>query len=203
MRIALVSLVACTSSTLTEVPDGTVRQRLEAPTRVVLAPNQSTGSVEAQRWAGDGWHAGTAPLQLTSGELEVSTDPDGHIVVSDFSVGFAPIALPLGGAALSQVRLELVPPAIANTAWLGDDEATARVLLDLELAWSLTVDGNSAPLGDQHLPPISVALVFDGSGTAVDTSMALAAPGTFWSWAGLLELADLRLSLAGSTVTLE
>jgi len=177
-----------------------LRERLAAPTRLLLAPT-STGSIEARRWSADGWQAGTAELRITTGELVATTDRDGRLVVTDFGVGFAPIALPLGeAAALSQVRLDLVaPPEAATTTWSGDDAATAQTSFELILGWSLSVDGTSAPLGSQHLAPVTVALGFDGDGTSVDATLAVAAPGTIWSWAGIVELAELQLALAAAT----
>jgi len=46
---------------------------------------------------------------------------------------------------------------LAQTTWTDDDDATATAMIDLDLAWSIAVNGGVTPLGTQHLPPITVA----------------------------------------------
>lgn len=202
MRVAiLIVLSACSSAAVGELSPSSVRDRLEGPTRLLLVPGRSAGTVDARRWSSSGWSSALVALRVTSGELVAATTSDGAIAISDFGVAFEPIELPLEtNAQLSQVRLDLVEsPPVAMTTWRGDDAATASTRFDLELAWSLTVEGSSAPLGSQRLAPVSVTLGLDGDGAAVDATIAVEALGTVWSWAELIALGDLQLALAATT----
>ncbi len=198
MRIALLILVsACTTHTITEVPELSLRERLATPTRLLVGAG-SAGAVEARRWEPDGWHAALAPLHVTTGELTAMLVDD-RLVISDLDAGFAPIALPLADdASIAQVHLELVAPTEAAAVWRGDDAVATQLTVDLTLAWSLAVGDSTTPLGTQRLAPMTLALALDGDDTAVDAAIAIAAPGVFWSWANLVELAELDLQVVAA-----
>jgi hypothetical protein len=70
----------------------------------------------------------------------------------------------------------------------------------LDLEWAIQINGGLTPLGTQHLPAIPVTLSLVGDGEMVDASIGLAATGELWSWAGLIQLTSLQLSLSAQTV---
>jgi hypothetical protein len=197
---------ACTSSPPLGSPGfDSVRDRLSAaPTRLFIGPDGSSGSITAKRYTHDGWQEGTTPVVITNGELVARADGAGQLAVSAFGVAVDPIELPATvfgkPAQLRDLRVMLASQPVAKTTWLGDDDATATVSVDLDLSWSIAVDGNVAPLGTQHLPPISVELALTGAGDHVDAAISLHATGELWSWAGLLELTGIQFSLSGATV---
>jgi hypothetical protein len=202
MRPALLCLLsACSSAAVGELPPSSVRERLESPTRLLIAPGRSAGTILAKRWSSTGWQSALVALRVSSGELVATTAPDGAIVVTDFGVAFEPIELPLSThAELSQVRLDLAAsPPEATTTWQGDEAATATTRFALELAWSLEVEGSSVPLGSQPLAPVGVTLDVGRDGASVEAVIAVTGSGPIWTWADLVALAELDLSLAAAT----
>jgi hypothetical protein len=141
---------------------------------------------------------------IESGELSAAVDAAGTLRLATFAVGVAPIEIPQEvfnkSAQLSDVRIELTAPATGAVTWSGDDAATARVPMTLDLGWSITVNGGKTPLGSQHLPQVDVDVTLGGDGEYVEASIALATSGELWSWAGLLQLSHLGLKLAATTV---
>jgi hypothetical protein len=183
----------------------TVRERLaDGPTRLFMGGDASTGTVTARRWTPSGWIEGDTSLVIDSGELSATLDTSGRLSLSSFEVGIAPIDIPeevfAKPAQLADVRVKLAAPAAAAVTWSGDDAATATVPMTLDLSWSILVNGGKTPLGTQHLPPIEISLALGGDGEVIDASIGLAASGELWSWAGLLEMTHLDLSLAAATV---
>jgi hypothetical protein len=197
---------ACTSAPPSGEPAySSVRDRLErSPTRLLIGAPGSSGSITAQRYTHDGWVDGTTPLTITSGELVATVDHAGQLAVASFDVGVDPIEIPASvfnkPAQLEDVRVTLTGRPVAQTTWTDNDDATATVMLDLDLSWTIAVNGGTAPLGTQHLPPIAVELTLAGGGDHVDGTLSLHAKGELWSWAGLMKLTALDLSLAAATV---
>ena len=92
-------------------------------------------------------------------------------------------------AQLADVRVSLTTVTRADVQWTDDDDATATLAVDLDLAWSLVIDNAKTPLGAQHLPPIPVAIALAGAGDPVDATLALDGSGELWSWADLFSCA--------------
>jgi hypothetical protein len=203
---SFVLVAACASSPPTGEPTyHSVRDRLgKTPTRLFIGAAGSSGSITAQRYTHDGWVDGMTTLSITSGEMIATSDRNGSVKLGSFDVGVDPIDIPESvfgrPAQLRDVRITLATAANANTMWTTEDDATAKVTLALDLSWSIAVNGGVAPLGTQHLPPIDVALSFTGSGDHVDGTFDLHAMGELWSWAGLMKLTELQLSLTAATV---
>ena len=160
------------------------------PTRFSIAPADSHGTAGARRWTREGWLAGELPIVVESGELS-ATIGDGSLDVSNLDVRVAPIAIPddLFGrpAQLTDVALSLREPATGD---IPDADGTACVSLAIDLAWSISIDGGTVPLGVIHLPPLDATITLGG-----ERRIEAAATGTLWSWAGLLELTSLELAL--------
>ncbi len=205
--LALPLLVtACTSASPSAGENyDSVRERLaDGPTRMYMAGAESTGTVTARRWTSAGWIEGDTSLAINSGELSATVDSTGTLVVRSFEVGVAPIEIPeevfKKPAQLSDVRIKLTAPASGAATWTGDDAASAKLSMTLDLEWSITVNGGKTPLGSQHLPQIDVDLTLGGDGDYVEASLGLSASGELWNWAGLLQLSHLELGLAATTV---
>jgi hypothetical protein len=163
----------------------------------------SSGSLVAQRYEGTGWVSGTATIAISSGELVASIKGD-QLVATTFDVSLDPIDVPESvfgkPAQLRDVKISLPAATSATATWTDDDDATATLQLRLDLTWSIAIDNGVSQLGTQHLPVIPLDLALSGGGDHVDTTLGLHGAGDLWSWAGLVELSQLDLSLAGATV---
>ena len=203
----MILVSACAGGT-TELPPGpeftSVQDRLSTQsTRLFISGAGSTGSLDAKRYTAGGWVDGTSAVTITSGELVVKSTDD-QLTAQKFDVALAPIDLPDSvfgkPAQLTDVRVMLASATSATATWTDTDDATATIPLKLDLAWSIAINGGSTQLGAQHLPVIPLDVVLTGAGDHVAASLDLHADGTLWSWAGLIELTQLDLSLAGATV---
>src|SRR5688572_25316537 len=189
--LLILALAACASA-----PAGAsenVRDRLaRSETELVITTAESSGSLTAQRRTSEGWVAGFVELTVKSGELVASADARGSITIDHLAVDLGPIAIPpsvLGyKALLTDVHLEAEHPAGVVTTWAGDDAALATASVQLELSWSLTVDGETSPLGAPKMPPVPIELEFTGDGAVVHVEARAASTGIFWSWADLVKL---------------
>ncbi len=199
-----VPMMACTSgSTAPASTAQTVRERLAQPTKLLVTGEVSPGSLTAAHYVSGGWQSGSIDVTVANGELDTSVNADGNLVVSGFALDFAPIDLPPSvfgkPATLRDVRLRLVGMPVAAAMWHDADDAAASVDVSLDLDWTIVVDGNAAPLGTQHLPQIPVALGLSGAGGEVDATIDVHATGDLWSWADLLKITELDLTLDAST----
>jgi hypothetical protein len=207
--LALTSIVfAACAGDGTDAPTGptfaSVHDRLAAEaTRLFISGQGSSGSLDAKRYTSDGWVDGTSAIAISSGELIVKLTGD-QLSAQMFDLSFDPIDLPdsLFGmpAQLTDVRVTLASSASATATWTDSDDATTTIPLKLDLGWSISINGGVSQLGTQHLPVIPLDVMLSGAGDHVDTTLDLRGDGTLWSWAGLIELSQLELSLAGATV---
>ena len=201
--LALCLVSACSTAPTGAEPaqPSSVRERLATATRLLVAPGASTGAITVGHYSDGAWRSSRVALPIESGELVASADPaSGGIVVARFGLGLAPLALPIhDDTQLTHVRLTLGAATPAETTWQGEDAATARASLRLTLSWSLTVASGTSPLSDQQFPAVPIELALAGDGEMVDGTLTVAAPGKLWSWADLVELDDLSLTLAAAT----
>jgi len=207
--LALTSLLfAACASNGTNTPTGptfaSVHDRLAAEsTRLFISGQGSSGSLDAKRYTSDGWVDGTSTITISSGELIVKLAGD-QLSAQLFDLSLDPIDLPDSvfgkPAQLTDVRVTLATSASATPTWIGTDDVTATIPLKLDLGWSISINGGVTQLGAQHLPVIPLDVMLTGGGDHVDAVLGLHADGTLWSWAGLIELSKLDLSLAGATV---
>lgn len=204
--LVLLAAGACATSS---VPEGkpaahNVRERLEQPTRLYIAPGTSTGEIMASRYTHDGWVSGTTALTVDTGELHAVVDNDGKLAVTGLEIGVNDITIPEDvfgkPASLTNVKVTMPYAALGTVTWQGDNDATLTLTLALDLDWDLSANGVVSPLGTQHLPPVTVMTELTGDGQHVDASLALDATGELWSWAGLFKLTELKLDLAAATV---
>ena len=202
MRIygLLVILSACSTTPLGEPVPDSVHARLAAPTRLLVAPAASRGAITVGHYVDGAWQRTRVALPIETGAITATLDARDRLVVTELGLGFAPLALPTANATpLTHVRLALDAPATATTTWRDADSARATTSLALALSWELTVDGASSPLSDQAFPAVPLALALDGDGASVAGALTIDAPGKLWSWASLVELDDLSLTLSAAT----
>lgn len=205
MRIALAFALlasACVSPSPSDTESfDSVRDRLETkPARLFVGGEGSSGQIAARRWTSAGWVAGDTTVVIESGELSAAVDKTGRLTLSSFEVGVMPIDIPeevfKKPAQLTDVKLTLKASASGDTTWTSDNMATATVMLDLDFAWTIKVDGHKTPLGSQHLPPVPVDITLSGDGEVVDATIGVRAKGELWDWAGLLQMTALEMSLS-------
>ncbi len=202
-KLVLVSLLAgCTAhdSLPTSAPSS-VRERLEdAPVRMLVAPAASSGSIVVGHYVDGAWQRARVALPIETGAITASLDASGRVVVADFGLGLAALALPLAAnTQLTHVRLDLSAPTTSATTWISENAAAATASLALVLSWTLTVDGTATPLADQKLPALPLELALGGDGERVDGTASIIASGKLWSWADLVELDDLSLVLQAAS----
>ena len=210
MRLGCVLLLVLSACNPQEAPSApgpeSVRARLTASdTRLMFSAADSAGTVTAQRRvAGETCETGLVDLVLDQGEVVASADDDGDVTIEKLSFTLAPIAIPHSvfdrDAALANVRVELVTPAVAATTWTDDDAARLSATLDLKLSWALRIDTTTSPLGSPDLPPVTVEVELGGDGSFVHADVRAIAAGELWSWANLIKLQDLNLVLAADTL---
>jgi hypothetical protein len=203
--ILFLAFAACTNNPADAPPDN-VRDRLSSDeTALVITTAESTGSITAQRRGSDGWVAGAVPLTVEKGELAATADSRGAISIERLAIDLGPITIPKSvfgyEAQLTSVHLQARRPVGVVTTWTGDDEARATAQVDLDLTWALTIAGKTSPLGAPKMPPVPIEFVFMGDGSDVRVEARALSKGMFWSWADLVKLEDLSLSLAATTVT--
>jgi hypothetical protein len=202
----LLALTACTDpmDSPAEPPPTSLREELATPTRLLVS-TASTGGITAQRWSSDGWVSGHVDLSITEGELVATLDASNRLVVQKLTIGFATIDIPASvigtETKLANVRLTLEgnPPA-APTTWRDADDATAATPIDAALSWALQNDNTTTPLGTQHLTGLPTTIALAGDGASASGTVDIAAMGDVWTWADLVKLSDLSLTIDASTV---
>ena len=142
-------------------------------------------------------------LSTDRGELVVLAEPSGALLVQRLELALAPITIPstvIGrGATLTDVRLALAAPMRVPATWTDGREGHASARLPLELSWSLVFEGNATPLGVVALRPLPVTMGLAAADGEIASELAIEAPGTLWSWAGLVRLGDLTLAVDASS----
>ncbi|MEJ7597875.1 MAG: hypothetical protein WKG01_08210 [Kofleriaceae bacterium] len=196
----LLPLLGCATAAAPDVPTNSLREQLA--TETALAVSASAGAITAARWTPDGWETGVVALTIDRGELAVLAEPSGALLVQRLELALAPIEIPstvIGrGAVLTDVHLALATPTRVPATWLDDRRGHASASLPLELSWSLVYEGRTTPLGVITLPPLPLAIELV-AGDDIGADVQIDAPGTVWSWAGLVRLGDLTLALAASS----
>lgn len=209
--VLLLVVTACTTDPVAgpEAPPqpASLRERLEQRTQLLVDRAASGGSISAERHvtATGGWEGGPVALAITNGELIISTEGSGasELTLVGLQVSFEPLQIPAGvfggrDAKLTNVRFDLSKSVHAPATWIGDDEVHLTTELPLALTWELVLDGSPAPLGSPKLPAVPVEIVVTGSGAHAEASLAVSAPGELWSWANLVRIGELELTLSAA-----
>ena len=198
----LLFLLGCGDDLVVQPAAETLREHLATETALVVSPPDSSGGLTAERRTTTGWEAGFVELELAGGDVAVLAEPSGTLLVQELAIDLAPIEIPSSvigrGAALTDVHLELVAPTRVPATWVTDDEGRAGAPLQLELSWSLAIDGTTSPIGSPRLPPIPVELWLTG-GDEIQAEIRIEVMGVLWSWAELVRIEDLLLTLEASS----
>lgn len=187
----------------TPKPPASVRDALASDGAVLtISADPDAGTITARQWRGR-WEEGTLAIQLDGGGLGLSVDRHDQLALDGLEVALAPIALPDAvfgqPARLTDLTLALATDgATAMTTWNGPNAAHASLTTTLRLSWSLDTGGRITPLGPVTLRGLPIDLEVAGDPTRVTAELALHADGRFWSWAGLIELHDLALTMAAA-----
>lgn len=181
-------------------PPASVRERLAEPAHLFVSLGGSAGALTAERKVNGTWQGGVVELGIENGEIIVSSDARDALTLEGFQVAFEPIQIPAGtfgnqNAQLTHVRIDLQNELRTPAVWTNDNEVHLDALLDIELSWTLSLDGAPTPLGSPKLPPVPVELVLTGDGEVVNAELRAHAPGELWNWAGLIKLSELELTL--------
>jgi len=200
--LGLLLLVGCGDDLLgASASPQTLREQLATETALVVSPPDSAGGITAERRGSSGWEAGFVQLGITAGDVGVLAEPSGALLVQQLDLELAPIALPptvLHDATLTDIRVTLAAPTRVPATWLDDNSGRASAALQLELSWSLVIDGVESPIGAPHLPAIPIELQLF-SGDAIHAEIKAVSFGTLWNWADLVRLEDLQLTLHASS----
>lgn len=195
-------LAACAEAAEPAELTPTLREVLDEDVRLAITPTTEAGTITAAHRDGTGWLEGAVTLAVESGALAIEADATGAIQIEELSLELAPIEIPeslIGQeAALIDVRVALRSPVRATTSWFGPDAARVTTTIELELSWSLLLAGTTLPIGAPELPPVPLVIdvVRDGEGIAAEVRIAVA--GELWSWASLLRLAELNLTVGAT-----
>jgi hypothetical protein len=181
---------------------GTLRERL-ATSRGMTMPAEGTVQLTASRKY-DGVATSTPELGVDEGRLALRAEHEGALVFDqlDFQVADVTIGadtVPPAGLTLTDIRVHLERPAYApRTEWSDDGSfAQGKAEFDLLLDWSiLGAGGQTFPLATQRIAAVP-AKVSVGASVAGEVTVSFDATvtGTFWSWAGIIEMSDLHLVL--------
>lgn len=207
MRYLLVLVLATTACT--DVPlggphyDSVLARLAEVPTSLYVHDEASSGTVTARRRGGDGWIAGSTTLAIEHGYLRAALDDDGRLAIDQLEIAIAPIALDgvfERPAQLQDVRVRLREPVRGDVTWTSVDDASATVDMAFDLDWAITFAGDDPyPLATQHISVDAVAVELGGYGDHVDARLTIDASGELWSWADLVQITDLALSVTAET----
>lgn len=104
---------------------------------------------------------------------------------------------------LMNVSATWIPTDAIKTIWSGDSKVYGSANGTLTIRWALsTRDGHMIELADQTIEQVGVDLdAWVAADGRVEISAAGAVPGTFFEWAGLVELSDLSFELSGLSKT--
>lgn len=202
--LATVSTSACSAEPAAPdaAPPEVTRDRLIAgPRNLALLADQAAISLDVHIRGGDGWDVYSATPSLRSGSLALSALADGSVQLGAAALSFDDILV--GDKGVPPTGLHLTDVVVRTRAvhecewveWAPDGDAcSAGIPAVLFLDWSVVMtDGVTYPLATQELAPMDlwIDLTRDADGIAGD--LVMVAPGTLWSWAGVVEFRDLEL----------
>jgi hypothetical protein len=176
----------------------TTRGYLEAPRTFAVAAT-STAAVTAWRDYDTPSTDETANLQIKTGSLTLQAQADGMLAVRTLDIELGTIHLDSARVPdLTGVKLSLRQEADVRADWASDDSAmNAAASADLLLDWSMvTESGAVVPLATQKIDQVPFEIIVShrsGGGYSVDFHATRS--GTFWTYAGLIRLADLHVDL--------
>lgn len=203
MIVGAAMAAGCIPGSLDEAPaPDTPRARLdEGVRRFALDAARTQVDVSARVDRGAGAVVARVTVPVRGGAVETRGAGD-QLVLEAVAVDLTPIEVPAtvvpGGLRLTGIHLGLAAPApTRDLTWSVDGlAAIGSVPLALDLDWAIDTGGGAYPLARQRLGPIPAVVAIGREGDAITLDLVAAAPGPLWSWAGIVGLGDLSLSLA-------
>ena len=141
-------------------------------------------------------------IEIESGSIQLSASDSGELRIAGMSLEGSDIvldatALPPSGLQLTDLQANLENDPSGNIEWFGGgQEGHVDLVLDVELAWSLSLDGGDAsPLEPRVLEGwmLHGQITVDASDNIIFT-LEGTAPGP-WMWGTLVELSDATMNL--------
>ncbi len=201
LLLAVTPLVACGggSDEGTDVP--TTRELLARERVFAVDGDDSAATLHAEVRRGSKVEAADVTLAVTGGAIELGADAE-LLVIDDLSITFGDVALPVdvfpAQLVLTGIHAQLARTLHASAYWsLDDQRATAFATASLRLDWKLAVAGEVYPLGAQTLDGLDLAFGVDRDETGLLVELGVTAGGVMWSWADVVALGDLDLTLTG------
>jgi hypothetical protein len=188
----------------------TTRERLTAnPTSFSVSPESVTAALTVRVLDGQRWRDYGSVLGLGRGTIQLGADRGGALEVKELSLSFSDVAVhwpqaaSASGFALTQLRVHSRSPALSAAAnWSEDGQRCDAVAnAELVLEWGMMTETRVAvPLAPQRLEAMAARMgVSKNPAEELNLDLSIIAPGTFWSWAGMIEFADFTLAARGQT----
>lgn len=203
MILSAAAAAGCvTEGSLREPAPDTPRAIVETGAVLRVIPAQTRLEVSARVDQGAGAEAARVTVPSVGGVIRVR-GADDQLAIEALGLDLVPIEVPstviAGGLRLTGVHLALVAPAVTrDLMWsVDDDAALGSVALELDLDWAIDTGRGAYPLARQRLGPIAAVVAIGREGEAVTLDLDAWAPGPAWSWAGIVGVDDLSLSLTG------
>lgn len=181
--------------------DGTARAALARPRDLTVRPG-SVAELTARRLLGDDL-VETATLAIDGGQLTARALADGRLAIDELTlvvgdVHLSPQALPPSGLELTAITVH-VRPLVIDARWsVGGAAVSAEAPVELLLDWSLAEPGQVLPMATQRIAVPLALEISRGAGGELVATLRADREGVFFTFAGLLELGDLRLSVAAA-----
>ncbi len=175
-------------------------RELGVPQSLPIAPSGARGSFATARGTA-GQTEAAIDLAVTGGSIELWAPSDGLLVVRTLQVQLADVAvppavLPPSGAYLTEVGARLASPISIEAVEQGGSVSVIATL-DLEAHWALAAaDGTVFPMSQISLDKLPFSLEISRNALGLLQARLVGfRDGTFWRWAGILELGDLTVDL--------
>jgi hypothetical protein len=188
------TLAACEGADVAApVEDGTLMQRLQAPTTLEIDAEASLLALNATTDQSED----TMPIEFTivDGVVDIRADERGDIIVHEFEFGLEDVSIsadlfPPDGLELREMHVRMEYPVVASPEWT-TTSASAEIAMDITADWSAVFNDNVYSLKSIELRDLIVQAdlsLVDGEITAQVSGVRA---GTFWDWANRFEMSDL------------
>lgn len=186
-----------------EVPPGSPAQgfheRIAAGPTLGLDTPGSSLTVGGRYRGEQGWLA----IDVRAGSIYFGIDDRDALVLESLDLRLDDVTVTPNDTPIRLTRIRLsAEPLAGRPTWSGVEPGEAPAvettsLLRLELEWALMGgDGVVVPLAPQRLTPIPAWLRVTEVDGHLLAELDAASPDVLWSWAGIVEIAGVRMDLA-------
>lgn len=189
-------------------PAPSLSEALRAPAAFAVMADAETTAVTLTAGHMPSGASKVVEMPVLGGYIDVHATAGGLLVIDHLAVDLADLEVPAAfappdGMVLTGIRAHLAGPHGMEAVWSEDgDAAFAEVAVDIVVDWAIRTDnGEVVPLSPLSLADVAVRVAIarqpDG---ALEVHVSGLEGGAFWSWAGVLELADLSLEISAHTI---